>query len=67
VGHEPLAPELPRAIRAAAARLARAAGTPVLGLRFARDDWRLLDATPYPDLSSAGEDGIAALEAQLAA
>jgi hypothetical protein len=44
----------------------------VLGLRFdgedpAREGWHLLDATPYPDLGSGGEDGVAALEELLAA
>lgn len=56
----------------AAAQLAALAETPVLGLRFAGTDppasgWRLLDATPYPDLSTAGEAGVEALEAELAA
>jgi hypothetical protein len=72
IGGEPLHDAMPDAIRAAAGRLARLARTPVLGLRFAGIDpaaagWRLLDATPYPDLSLAGEAGIAALAAQLAA
>jgi hypothetical protein len=72
IGGEPLADALPAAVRAAARRFAALAETPLLGLRFAGADparagWRLLDASPYPDLSSAGEAGIAALEAQLAA
>lgn len=59
-------PPAPSAVRAAARRFAHAAGTPVLGLRFA-PGWQLVDATPAPDLSSAGERGIAALEGALAA
>jgi len=72
IGGEPLAGAMPAAVREAARRFARLAQTPVLGLRFAgadpsRTGWRLLDATPYPDLSSAGETGISALETQLGA
>ena len=70
VGGEPLRRRCQRAIRAAAARLARAAAHPssaCASARTARAGWRLLDATPHPDLSGAGEDGIAALEAVLAA
>jgi hypothetical protein len=63
---------MPAAIRDAARRFARRAGTPVMGLRFAgadpaRGGWRLLDATPYPELTSAGESGVAALAELLAA
>lgn len=76
IGGEPLAGDMqlagdmPLAVDAAARRFADLAQTPILGLRFAgvdpaRGGWRLLDATPYPDLSSAGEEGISALEAQL--
>lgn len=63
--------EVPDAVRAAVRRFATLAETPILGLRFAglkrdRAEWRLLDATPYPDLSSGGEAGISALEELLA-
>jgi hypothetical protein len=63
---------VPRAVQQATAQLSRLAGTRVLGLRFdgadpARAGWRLHDATPYPDLSLAGEAGVEALEAALAA
>jgi hypothetical protein len=72
IGGELLDGAMPKAIREAAERFAALAETPILGLRFAGHDparagWRLLDANPYPDLSSAGEAGIAALEALLAA
>jgi hypothetical protein len=67
-----LLPGVPAALQQATARLGRLAATRVLGLRFdgadpARAGWRLHDATPYPDLSLAGEAGVAALEAALAA
>jgi hypothetical protein len=63
---------VPAAVQHACAKLSRAAGTRILGVRFespdpARHGWRLLDATPYPDLSLAGEAGVTALEAALAA
>lgn len=72
VDGEPLAERMPPPVRDAARRFARAAETPLLGLRFsgtdpARDGWRLLDASPYPDLTSAGEAGVDALAAALAA
>lgn len=72
IGGEPLADAMPAAARAAVRRLSDRARTPILGLRFAGADpaqlgWQLLDATPYPDLTSAGEAGISALEAALAA
>jgi len=65
-----LHPAAPAAVRDGAARLAELSGTPLLGLRFAgtdpaRSGWRLLDATPQPDLSVAGEAGIDALEGVL--
>ena len=71
IGGEPLS-DMPPRIRDAARRFADCSGTPVLGLRFsgsepARGGWRLLDATPYPDLAGAGEDGITALAELLAA
>ena len=52
-------------------RFATLAETPIMGLRFAglerdRPEWRFLDATPYPDLSSGGEAAIPALEELLA-
>jgi hypothetical protein len=67
-----LLPGVPAALHSAAARLSELAATRILGLRFdgpdpARGGWRLHDATPYPDLSLAGEAGVAALEAALAA
>jgi hypothetical protein len=57
-------PPVQRAVR----RLTALADTAILGLRFAGAEpaaggWRLLDATPQPDLRTAGESGIAALEA----
>ena len=72
VAGEPLTEGMPSRIRAAARRFAVDAGTPVMGLRFAgadpaRGGWRLLDASPYPDLSSAGEAGVDALGDMLAA
>ena len=65
-----LAPGVPNSLQDAGGRLSRLARTRVLGLRFAGADparagWRFLDATPYPDLSSAGEDGVDALERAL--
>jgi hypothetical protein len=62
---------VPSAVQRACAQLSRLCATRVLGLRFdgtdpARD-WRFLDATPYPNLSLAGESGVAALEAALSA
>ena len=71
LGGELLDGEVPDAVRTAVRRFATLAETPILGLRFAglerdRAEWRLLDATPYPDLSSGGEAGISALEELLA-
>lgn len=59
-------------LQRACARLCALSRTRVLGLRFdgadpARAGWRLLDATPFPDLSLAGDTGIAALAEALAA
>jgi hypothetical protein len=51
-------------VRAAAVRLARLASTPILGLWLT--DGRLAMATPNPDLSMAGAEGLAALEGLLA-
>jgi hypothetical protein len=67
-----LHPAVPVAAHDACARLTRRCGTRVLGVRFAGPDpasggWRVLDATPFPDLSFAGEAGVAALERALAA
>lgn len=72
IGGEPLTSAMPAELRAATRRFAELARTPILGLAFAGDDparggWRLLDATPYPDLAGGGEAAIDALEAQLAA
>ena len=66
--HSRATPSLQRAVR----RFCALADTRLLGLRFqgadpAASGWRLLDATPYPDLSLAGEEGVAALEEVLAA
>jgi hypothetical protein len=60
------------AVQRACARLSALSSTRLLGLRFdgadpARVGWRLLDTAPHPDLSLAGEAGVAALEAALAA
>jgi hypothetical protein len=62
----------PAALHAAVARLSRRVDARVLGLRFCGADpaaagWRLMDASPCPDLSLAGEDGVAALEQALSA
>ena len=72
IGGEPLVDAMPDTVRAAVRRFSTEAQTPILGLRFLGEDpagggWRLLDATPYPDLSAGGEAAIEALEAQLAA
>ena len=72
IGGRMLMAGVPRGVRSAVRRLARSAATPILGLRFAgaepeHEGWQLLDASPHPDLSSAGDAGIAALERQLAA
>jgi hypothetical protein len=72
VGGELLWRGAPTAIRKGVRRLAEMSETPILGLRFvgadpAAADWRLLDATPQPDLRIAGERGVAALEELLAA
>lgn len=69
---EPFADGMPDAVREAVGRFAGEAQTPILGLRFAGEDparegWRLLDATPYPDLAGAGEAALDALERLLAA
>jgi hypothetical protein len=61
----------PPEIRAGARRFAALSETAILGLRFAGTDpaqgrWRLLDATPQPDLSAGSDAGIAALEGVLA-
>jgi hypothetical protein len=63
---------VPGDVQRACRRLTELCATRVLGLRFdgsdpARRGWRFLDATPYPDLTFAGEAGVAALEAALAA
>ncbi|MCZ2860708.1 hypothetical protein [Blastococcus sp. VKM Ac-2987] len=68
VGGEIVGAPAPPAVRCAVRRLAALADTAILGLRFsgavpASGGWRLLDATPQPDLRSGGESGIAALEA----
>jgi hypothetical protein len=68
VGGELVGVSAPPPVRSAVRRLAALADTAILGLRFAgavpaSGGWRLLDATPQPDLRSAGEPGIAALEA----
>lgn len=60
----------PPALHAAVARLSRRVDVRVLGLRFRGADaaaagWRLMDASSSPDLSLAGESGVAALEQAL--
>jgi hypothetical protein len=71
IGGEPLGRHVPAAVRAGARRLAAQIDTPILGVRFegepARDGWRVLDATPYPDLTLADEAGVEALDRVLAA
>ena len=71
IGGEALARGLPSAVQSAIRRFAGLARTPILGVRFAgldpaRHGWRMLDATPNPDLSSAGDSAIKALERLLA-
>jgi hypothetical protein len=68
VGGELVGSWAPPAVRQAVRRLAALADTAILGLRFSGTDpasggWRLLDASPQPDLRAAGESGVAALEA----
>ncbi len=65
-----LADGVPTRLQLACARLAALAGSRILGLRFDGADpascgWRFLDATTYPDLTFAGEYGVAAIEAAL--
>jgi hypothetical protein len=72
IAGEVFAEDVPPALRESARALSASTATPILGLRFvgsdpAADGWRLLDATPVPDLSSAGEAGIAGLVEALAA
>jgi hypothetical protein len=67
-----LADGVPAELQRACARLTALAQTRILGLRFDGADpgsggWRFVDATPYPDLSFAGEYGVVAIEAALAA
>ncbi|MBV9366478.1 MAG: hypothetical protein JO286_14785 [Solirubrobacterales bacterium] len=57
-------------VQRAVARFSAMAETRVLGLRFEGEDpsangWSLLDATPYPDLTLAGDAGVEALEQAL--
>jgi hypothetical protein len=66
-----LADGVPARLQGACARLSATSRTRILGLRFEGADpraagWRFVDATPYPDLSFAGEYGVCALEAALA-
>ena len=66
VGGRLLNESAPDHIRSAARRLGEQAETAVLGLCFAGRDpetegWRVLDATPHPNLCSAGEAGVEAL------
>ena len=65
-----LADAVPTGLQLACGRLTALAGSRILGLRFdgadpASGGWQLLDATTYPDLSFAGEYGVAAIEAAL--
>jgi hypothetical protein len=71
VGGELVGTSAPPVVRSAIRRLAALADTAILGLRFdgadpAAGGWRLLDATPQPDLRIAGECGVAALESLVA-
>lgn len=66
IGGDAFGANLGLEIRAAIKTFARLADTPLLGLRFSGSradgvDWRFLDATPYPDLSTAGDDAVRAL------
>ena len=66
-----LADGVPARMQRACARLSRsvrdAHPRPALRRRGSRTaGWRFVDATPYPDLSFAGEYGVAAIEAALA-
>jgi hypothetical protein len=61
---------VPTTIRDAVRQLATLAETPLLGVRFAghhpsTEGWQLIDATPFPDLSAAGEPGLTALRTLL--
>jgi hypothetical protein len=72
VDGRPLHPGVPAAVQRGCVRLSALSATRLLGLRFegadpARAGWRFVDATPYPDLSLAGEAGVAAIEAALIA
>jgi hypothetical protein len=71
IGGELLHEQVPPPVQEGVRRMTRRTGTPILGLRFAGADpaaagWRLLDATPQPDLSLAGERGVTALTRLLA-
>jgi hypothetical protein len=70
VGGELLCPKAPPAVRRGVRGLATLSETAVLGVRFAGTDadpagWRLMDATPQPDLRIGGEAGVAAMEGLL--
>lgn len=70
VGGRALIDGMPTAIRDGVRRFATLAQTPILGLSFeganpAHEGWRFVDATPYPDLTLAGEAGIEAIAAEL--
>jgi hypothetical protein len=65
IGGELIHAGAPAPVRAAVRRFAVLSETAVLGLRFA-DGWRLLDATPQPDLRIAGDAGVDATEGLLA-
>jgi hypothetical protein len=70
IGGELFCSSAPPKVKEGARRLAALSETAILGLRFvgtdpARGQWRLLDATPQPDLSAGGDAGIAALEVVL--
>lgn len=72
VGGEALVEGMPAAVRAGVRRFTTLAQTPILGVAFAgtdpaREGWRLLDATPYPELAGAGTAAIDALAGVLAA
>jgi hypothetical protein len=52
-------PDAPAQVAAGCRRLAELTEADLLGVEFSLDGtWRVLDATPYPDLSIGGETGV---------
>jgi hypothetical protein len=67
VGDETFGAPADERLRRGAARLARLAETPIIGLSFAPGTRRLASVTPHPDLSRGGDPGAHAIERLLAA